>query len=276
MANPVPCTPCAPTTLTTNVPGAIGSSAVTLTTANFTIPGAIGSTVTISVGDTSWITSGKNLFIGGANFVVTGIGSPTSMTIKYLGMPGDAAINTVVASGAVVAPGLGNYTVPVTANGIAALVDSTGGTPGTALAAVAVRSTIVLGPFSMALLVNNQLWQIAIPYAFTVVAAAFRCDVAVTTGAKAATFQVQVNSVNTTGGQIVVAGAQATGAAILASAISGANVGVAGNGLGVIVSGVTTFTEGYGHIELTVTNKDLANTISSIASNLNAAIAALV
>src|SRR4051812_45523558 len=104
------CSPCCSEVQTENVPGSQGASAITLTTASFVIP-AKNATVTIAVADTTWIPTGKVLFIGGCNFVVTGVGSTTSLTIKNLGLKDDTAVGVTVASGAVVAPGLGNFNV---------------------------------------------------------------------------------------------------------------------------------------------------------------------
>lgn len=272
--NPTPCTPCCVDTQTVNTPGVAGASAITTTTASFVIP-AIGGTVTIAVGDTSWITAGKNLYIGGANFVVTGVGSTTALTIKYLGITGDTASAATVASSAVVQSGLGNFIVPISIDAITAFTDSSGGVASNTIAVALKKHTVILGPFNMALLVNSQIWEVPVSHAFTVLSATFRCDIAITTGAKAATFTTRINAVNTTGGVIAVAGAYATGATQAGTAISGANTGTAGQTLEVIVSGVTTFTEGYGHIELVISNDDLAATLAAIAAKINSILTAL-
>src|SRR5262249_37044381 len=106
-----PCTPCCTTPQSVNVPGSQGNSAVTVTTANFTIR-AIGAGVNVSVGDSSWIKAGKNLFISdganAGNFVVTGVNSATSIACEFIGFSLDSTPATVIASGALVIPGLGN------------------------------------------------------------------------------------------------------------------------------------------------------------------------
>lgn len=265
------CQPCCSTPQSVDVPGPQGNSAVTLTTSSTILP-SIGGTVTIAMGDTSWLASGKNFYLGDgskfANFIVTGIGSSTSLTARFLGLVGDSASGTV-ASGALVMPGVGNFTVPWDLDSLTAFTDNSGGTKSDTIAATVARAPWVIGPFSMALLVNSQVWKVVIPYAFTVVSANFRCDIAITTGAKAATLTTQINGGATTGGVMSVAGTYATGATQAGSAISGSNTGTAGQTLEIAVSGVTTFSEGYGHVEFSLINTDLAATIAALAFKAN-------
>lgn len=266
-----PCVPCCTTPQTVNVPGATGPTglAARATVTNAFVVPAIGATVTIIVSDTSWMQVEQNLFIGDANFIVTGINSAVSVTVKFLGLVSDVPAGSTIAATSLVAPGMGNNTVAVDLDLLTAFTDSTGGTKSDTIAASLVKQTIILGPFSMALLVNSQIWELAIPYNFLVNSVLFRCDIAITTGAKAATFSTRINAVATTGGVISVAGAYATGATQAGTAITAANVGTAGQTLESIVSGVTAFTEGYGHIELNITNTDLAATLAAIAFKAN-------
>lgn len=270
MASTTPCAPSCSTTLqTVNVPGPSGPSAVTTTSAQFTLP-AIGGTVSITVGDSSWIKQGSNLFISDGskwgNFVVITPGNP--FTARFLGLVGDSASGNV-ASGAVVVSGTGDQTFPWDLDALTAFTDNSGGAKSDTIAANVANNIIVLGPFSMALLVNSQIWELAIPYGFKVNSITFRDDIAITTGAKAATFTTRINAVATTGGVVAVAGTYATGATQAGTAISGGNTGTAGQTLEAIVSGVTAFSEGYGHLELSVTNTDLAATIAAIAFKAN-------
>lgn len=266
------CQPCCSTPTTTDIPGSQGGSAITTTGASFVIP-AVNASVTITVGDSSWISALKNLFISdgahAGNFLVTAVNGLTSITAKFLGLVGDTAPGATVASGALVIAGLGNFTVTTDLDSLTAFTDNSGGTKSDTIASTAIKNTIVIGPFSMALLVNSQLWKIPVQYAFTVTAATFRCDIAITTGAKAATLTTQISGAATTGGVIAVAGTYATGATQAGTSISGSNTGTAGQTLEIAVSGVTTFSEGYGHVELNVTNTDLAATIAAIAFKAN-------
>lgn len=266
------CVPCCSTPVSTAVPGPQGNSAVTATTASFVIP-AIGATVVISVGNTAFFLVGENVYIGDGskfgNFQITSLNSSVSMTVKFLGFVNDSAAGSTIASGALVVNGMGNYTVTWDLDTFTAFTDNSGGTKSDTIASTVAKSTIVLGPFSMALLVNSQLWEVVVPYGFTVTSALFRCDIAITTGAKAATLTTRINGGATTGGVISVAGTYATGATQAGTAISAGNTGTAGQTLEIAVSGVTAFTEGYGHVELTVTNTDMTATIAAIADKLS-------
>jgi hypothetical protein len=215
---------------------------------------------------------GLNLFVSDGSkqgtFIITAVNGATSFTGRFLGLVGDSASGNV-ASGAIVLSGTGDMTASWDLDALTAFTDNSGGTKSDTIAASGLKQTIVLGPFSMALLVNSQIWEIAIPYAFTVNSVLFRDDIAITTGAKAATFTTRINAVNLTGGVVAVAGTYATGATQAGTSVSGNNTGTAGQTLEAIVSGVTTFSEGYGHLEIQVTNNDLAATIAAIAFKLN-------
>jgi hypothetical protein len=84
--------------------GIDGVNAFTLTTADFTVP-AIGGSVTISVADSSWMIIGQILIIAGpANFLITAIPGATSVTLTFLGYPGDVAPAVGILTGAKVSP----------------------------------------------------------------------------------------------------------------------------------------------------------------------------
>jgi hypothetical protein len=130
------CSPCSQIQ-TVNVPGspgAPGAAGFTFTTAYFTIP-ILNATVSIQVASTAFMTIGLNVFVGDANFIVTGVNSLTSCTLQYIGLhgssnfPGDALPGTSVVSGSIIVAGMGNVSTPI------ALAD--GGTGVTSLAALA-------------------------------------------------------------------------------------------------------------------------------------------
>lgn len=139
-------------------------------------------------------------------------------------------------------------------------------------AALAAKNVITIPIPDMTKLVNSQVWQVAVPYNFQVTSVLFRDDVAITTGAKAATFTAGIDGVAMTGGVIAVAGTLATGVATNGTAITALNNGTAGAKLSFTVSSVTTFSEGEGHLEATVVNKDLANTLQGSADETNAVV----
>lgn len=152
------------------------------------------------------------------------------------------------------------------------LTDSSGGTANaaTGVSANAQKMTVLLPLGSLALLVNGQTFKVPLPFGYTVTAATARVDVAVTTGAKAATLTTQINGTPTTGGVISLAGTYATGGTQAGTAITALNTGTAAQTLEIAVSGVTAFTEGTGHVEFTVVNTDLANEMATLAAAINA------
>lgn len=106
------CNPC-PTSETVNIPGpegeagadgAPGVNSFTLTTADFTVPN-IGDSVTIQVGNSSWATTGQNVFIQGAGtFQITAKPGAASMTLQYLNYGGNTHAGETITAGAQVSP----------------------------------------------------------------------------------------------------------------------------------------------------------------------------
>lgn len=84
--------------------GADGINAFTVTTATFTVP-AVNSTTSITVGSTAWMAVGEPLFIttAGAYRVVSLIDDVT-VSVRNLGLTGNAAASTVISIGSVVTP----------------------------------------------------------------------------------------------------------------------------------------------------------------------------
>ena len=109
------CAPCAQTAAPVNVPGSNGQNTYSLTTADFTVP-AVNGTVTVSVDSTAWMVKGESVVIGQptgvvlanpgpASFTISSIVSSTSVTLTYLGNPGDVAAAATISQGAKVTPG---------------------------------------------------------------------------------------------------------------------------------------------------------------------------
>ncbi len=77
----------------------------------------------------------------------------------------------------------------------------------------------------LANVVNSQIYEIPVPFNFTILRAAFIQEVATTTGSKAATFTVGINGTAVgTGGVISVTSTAATGIIFPATAISGTGI----------------------------------------------------
>ncbi len=135
----------------------------------------------------------------------------------------------------------------------------------------AATTTIIIPLGAMSTVADGNVYGVAIPFAFTATGTAlFRCTVPITTGAKATTLTSRINTTNTTGGVISVAGTYAANATQAASAAYSANnVGTAGQVLNVIASSTTAFTEGAGQVEIQVINNTLLNTLQLAASETN-------
>lgn len=151
------------------------------------------------------------------------------------------------------------------------ITDSSGGTAGDTIALATVKQTVVI-PLNLADLVNSATWKIALPFAFTLLAAVFRTGKPAADASKLATLTLSTTTGAVTGGVLALttANQNATGGTVSATAISGAGAtAVAGSVIIATASSVTTFTEGDGWIEMTVSNNDLANAIASLASKAN-------
>jgi len=98
--------------LPVNVPGTAGDNGFTTVTNVFTVPAQFAS-VNVTVDNAAVMVLNQNVFVGsyntnGANFLVTAINSPTSVTLEYLGYTGDLAAGSAIAAGAIIQPGTGN------------------------------------------------------------------------------------------------------------------------------------------------------------------------
>lgn len=126
----------------------------------------------------------------------------------------------------------------------------------------ALRSVLnVTGTQLLASLVNANTYRIAVPFAFTVISARTVADVAASTSSKLATLTLSTTAGAVTGGVMALTtlNMTPTGAAVSATAISGANaIGTAGQEVILTVSSVTAFVEGAAHVEVVVQNNDLA------------------
>ena len=86
-------------------PGAAGTNAYTLTTADFEVP-IPGSNVTVAVADSTWITVGQVLFIQGAGWF-TVVSKPTtqSVLVTYVNTGINANAGATISAGAQISPG---------------------------------------------------------------------------------------------------------------------------------------------------------------------------
>lgn len=144
------------------------------------------------------------------------------------------------------------------------LTDNTAGVTGSALSANLAKQTIIL-PLQLADIAAGT-FKVAVPFAFTLLATNFRTAKPATTAAKLATLTPDINGTPVTGGVMALTSANQNtiGGSVAGSAVTAANVGTAGQTLGVTASAVTAFIEGDGYVEFTVLNNDLNNAIASL------------
>jgi hypothetical protein len=272
-------TSCCVTAVNTQVPGAAGQNAYTVTTANFTVP-AIGATVVVAVSSTDWMAKGETVFASDGtdwgHFTVTSINSSISVTLTFQGQANDASPGAIIGSGAAVVASGEQMTIAALKalnatllTGIAAFTDNTGGTASDTLAA---GVGIFDWTFYVSLpdVTNADLIGAFTPgYAFKVLKVDFLHEKAVTTGAKAATLTPKINGSAITGGVLALAGTYAAGAVTAASTITAANIGTSAQTFSITGSGVTAFTEGNGTIRVRVQNLDTLNAIASLADKTN-------
>lgn len=78
--------------------GATGQSAHTTTTAGFTMP-AVSATVTVPVVSATWLTIGQMLYVQSAGYMrVSAVPTTTSVTLENVGLAGNAAPTTAIAT----------------------------------------------------------------------------------------------------------------------------------------------------------------------------------
>lgn len=94
--------------------GTNGVNAFTVTTADFVVP-AIGATVAITVGNSSWITIGQNVFVEDAGyFEVTAKSDSTHFTGQYLDVADNTHATENIVAGAGVSPSGADLANPLT------------------------------------------------------------------------------------------------------------------------------------------------------------------
>lgn len=262
------------------VPGVNGINAYTTTGSTITLP-AVGANVAVAttVGDSTWMPIGQYLFGGdgsnGATFQVVSKASATSVQLKFLGNPNDAAPGTVLSIGTILAPSgqvfLG--TLPT------AITDNSGGTPSSTIAAGAglqklfFRHTFIGGTAAVEPVTNYT-----VGYAFKIISWAFVTDVLLVgaSGSRIANMEINSTDVGTVPSTITIPIANAAvGVVTTGTPVSGAATGTSADTFSIeIASGGTAFTAGSGTFIITIQNLDSSNAIASLAADINTLIAA--
>ena len=149
----------------------------------------------------------------------------------------------------------------------AAVTDSTTGAAGTTLAAGAGVHTISIPIILAGVTAADVLTNYTPGYKFKLLSATFAVTVPVTTAAKAATLNLEIDTTNVTGGEVALTSANCTplGALVAGAAITAANTGSATATISVEAASVTAFIEGQGILLLKIQNMDTADAAASLS-----------
>lgn len=146
----------------------------------------------------------------------------------------------------------------------AAITDNTTGSAGSTAAAGAGVSTVVFYVDAADLANGDVLTTWTPGYKFKVLAFDAFCAKPVTTGAKAATLNLEIGTTDLTGGVISLSGTYAQGAAQAGTAVTAANTGSNSATISVEASSVTTFVEGAFWLVVKIQNMDTADALASL------------
>lgn len=259
--------------------GANGVNIYTLLTADAIFADAVA-TVQVSVAINTAYVVGQTVFAADPSpgtdhgtFEVISLTGTTVIGLRATDAPGDTALPYTIGSG-------GKLTATGATGALAgalptALADNSTGTASNTIAA-GVGVTTLAFFINAATIANGDLLTEYVPgYAFKILKFDARCAAPVTTGAKAATLNLEIQSTNLTGGAIALAGTYAIGAAQAGSAVTAANTGSATDSFSIEASSVTAFTEGSFWLLISIQNMDTANAVASLADHVNDLITAL-
>lgn len=154
-----------------------------------------------------------------------------------------------------------------------ALTDSTTGAVGATLAAGAGVYTLAFY-IDAATIADGDLLTTYVPgHKFKILKFDARCAKAVTTGAKASTLNLEIETTNVTGGAVALSGTYALGAAQAGTAITAANTGTSAQSFSIEASSTTTFVEGAFWLLVSIQNMDTADALAALADGVNKLIA---
>lgn len=254
--------------------GSNGVNAYTVTTASFLVP-ATGNSVSMSVGSSAWLVVGQIYFVEGAGFFrVVSKSSSVEVTGLYLaGYPANTHAGATINAGAGVSPA--GEKPALAASLPTAFTDNSGGTQSNTIAA-GVGVYELTFPIDAATIANGDLLTNYVPgHAFKILKVDAICNKAVTTGAKAATINMEINTTNLTGGVVSLSGTYSLGGQINGSVVSANNTGTASDSFSIEASGVTTFVEGSFVFVVSIANQDTVNALASLAKHTNDLITSL-
>lgn len=152
------------------------------------------------------------------------------------------------------------------------LVDSTGGSATNAIAAGVGRQVVTFGPILLAGITDADVITSFVPgYKFKIVSFSAINIVAVTTGSKATTLNLEIGTTDVTGGVLALTSANQTpkGVVVNGTAITAANTGSSTAAISVEATSTTAFAEGSVILQLVLQNMDTADAMASVVSGLN-------
>lgn len=249
--------------------GAPGQSAFTTTTAIFTVPNPTATEI-ILVENTDWLTVGMIIQVGTYGYFEVLAYTDTTITAEYLNIVQNTfgGSNVPVGTRVVVSGPPLEITPPLPIN------DSSAGTDTGIIETGVGVSTLVFYVEATSLANGDVLTNYLPGYKFQLLSFDARCATPVTTGAKAATLNLEIASTDVTGGVISLAGTYAQGAAQAGTAITANNNGSSSAVISIEASGVTAFMEGAFWLIIRIKNMDVADAFTVTAQRINAFVAA--
>lgn len=249
--------------------GQDGQSAFTTTTAIFTVPNPTATEI-ILVENTDWLTVGMIIQVGTYGYFEVLAYTDTTITAEYLNIVQNTfgGSNVPVGTRVVVSGPPLEITPPLPIN------DSSAGTD-TGIIETGVGVSTLVFYIEAASLANGDVLTNYLPgYKFQILSFDARCATPVTTGAKAATLNLEITATDVTGGVISLAGTYAQGAAQAGTPITSNFSGASSSVISIEASGVTTFMEGAFWLIIRIKNMDVADAFTVTAQRINAFVAA--
>lgn len=252
--------------------GATGQAAMTFTDETFIVPN-VNLTAVIPVIDTTWLTgdpavadpAGINLFIPGAGYFSIVSVSPTSIVGLYLNIIQNTNAGLVIPAGTPVIPTGPRFQSSI----IPTITDLSGGTAGITVEPGVGIQTLTFYVNATAIADGDLVSNYVPGYNFKLLKFDARCSAPVTTGAKAADINLEINATNVSGGDIPLAGTYALGAAQAGSAITGNNTGSATDNFSIEIRNTVAFVEGAFTFIISIQNLDTLNAASTFAETIN-------
>lgn len=161
------------------------------------------------------------------------------------------------------------------ATAVAITDNTTGATTATFAAGVGVFTIPIHITLAQIAGAGDVLTNYTPGYKFKLLSVSAAVDKVVTTGAKAASLNLEIGAVDVTGGVVALTSANCTplGALVAGSAITAANTGSSSDTISIEAASVTAFVEGEVILLIKIQNMDIADAIAGLVTYANAMIA---